>query len=48
LRSFLEYNSEFCVVLMNTFMEHFHEPFFREKMPLCLKNPGGSIWIRKG
>jgi len=48
LRSFLQYNGDFRVVLMNTFMEHFHEPFFREKMPLCLNNRGGSIWIRKG
>ena len=47
LRTFLQYNTAFRVVLMNTFMEHFHEPFFREKMPLCLKNTGGSIWIRK-
>lgn len=47
LRTFLQYNSRFRIVLMNTFMEHFHEPFFQEKMPLCLKNPGGSIWIRK-
>ena len=47
LRTFLQYNSEFRVVLMNTFMEQFHESFFREKMPLCLKNVGGSLWIRK-
>ena len=47
LRTFLQYNSTFRIVLMNTFMEHFHEPFFKEKMPLCLNNPGGSIWIRK-
>jgi hypothetical protein len=47
LRAFLQYNSDFSIVLMNTFMEHFHEPFFQEKMPLCLKNTGGSIWIRK-
>lgn len=47
LRSFLQYNNEFRIVLMNTFMEHWHEPFFAEKMPLCLKNPGGSIWIQK-
>jgi hypothetical protein len=47
LRSFLQYNSEFFVVLFNTFMEHYHEQFFREKMPLCLKNTGGSIWIIK-
>ncbi len=47
LRAFLQYNSAFRVVLMNTYMEHFHEPLFQEKMPLCLKNTGGSIWIRK-
>lgn len=48
LRAFLQYNREFCVVLMNTFMEHFYESFFIDKMPLCMKNPGGSLWIRKG
>jgi predicted O-methyltransferase YrrM/regulator of replication initiation timing len=47
LRAFLQYNERFRVVLMNTFMERFHEEFFREKMPLCLKNIGGSIWLRK-
>lgn len=47
LRSFLEYNARFRIVLMNTFLERFHEAFFLKKMPLCLKDPGGSIWIRK-
>lgn len=47
LRAFLQYNSAFQVVLMNTFMEQFHESFFQQKMPLCLKNRGGSIWLRK-
>jgi hypothetical protein len=47
LRAFLEYNERFRIVLMNTFLEYFHEDFFREQMPLCLKNPGGSIWLRK-
>jgi predicted O-methyltransferase YrrM len=47
LRAFLQYNSAFRVVLMNTFMERFHAPFFREKMPLCLMNTGGSLWMRK-
>jgi hypothetical protein len=48
LRAFLQYNSAFRVVLMNTFMEYFNESFFQQKMPLCLRNTGGSIWIRKG
>jgi hypothetical protein len=47
LRAFLMYSSQFQVVLMNTFMERFHEDFFRENMPLCLANPGGSIWVRR-
>ena len=47
LRAFLQYNSAFRVVLMNTFMERYHESFFQERMPLCLKNTGASLWIRK-
>ncbi len=47
LRAFLQYNSAFRVVLMNTFMHQFHEAFFQREMPLCLKNPGASIWIRR-
>lgn len=47
LRAFLQYNSSFHIVLMNTFLEYFHERIFQEEMPLCLKNQGASIWIRK-
>lgn len=47
LRGFLQYNNAFDIVLMNTFMEYFHSSFFSEHMPLCLKNLGGSIWLRK-
>lgn len=47
LRAFLEYNSGFEVVLMNTFMHRHHQPFFEREMPLTLKNTGGSIWLRK-
>lgn len=48
LRAFLQYNREFHIVLMNTYMERFHREWFKQNMPLCLKNTGGSIWIRKG
>lgn len=47
LRTFLQYNGAFPIVLMNTFLQHFHRALFSERMPLCLKNPGGSIWLRK-
>jgi predicted O-methyltransferase YrrM len=47
LRAFLQYNKSFRIILMNTFLEQFHRDFFEQAMPLCLKNPGGSIWIGK-
>jgi hypothetical protein len=47
LRSFLQYNNAFRIVLMNSFMIIFHELFFTKYMPLCMKNTGASIWIRK-
>ncbi len=47
LRAFLEYNDTFEIVLFNTFLEYFYTDYFEEHMPLCLKNPGGSIWLRK-
>lgn len=48
MRAFLQFNSRFTIEMMNTFMAHFHTERFSEKMPLCLKNTGGSIWLRKG
>lgn len=47
LRAFLQFNAEFTVEMMNTFVEHFHPQRFATRMPLCLKNTGGSIWLRK-
>ena len=47
LRSFLQYNSVFKIVLMNTFITQNHHNYIRENFPLCLKNTGGSIWLKK-
>jgi predicted O-methyltransferase YrrM len=47
LRAFLQYNSAFEIVLFNTFLEEHHRPLFERHFPLCLMNPGGSIWIRR-
>ena len=47
LRAFLQYNAQFEVVLMNNFMAHRHADFFARHMPLCLRNTGGSLWLRK-
>lgn len=47
LRSFLQYNSTFRIAFFNTYLERFYEQIFRDSMPLCLKNRGGSLWLRK-
>jgi predicted O-methyltransferase YrrM len=47
LRAFLMYNQDFVIVMFNTFLEAHHAEWFKKEMPLCLKNPGGSIWIQK-
>ena len=47
LKAFLAYNSSFEIVLFNTFLDHFHKDSLKKNMPLCLKNPGGSIWLQK-
>ena len=46
LRTFLAYNKKFKIILMNDFMNYFHSEFFAENMPLCVKNSGGSIWLK--
>jgi predicted O-methyltransferase YrrM len=47
LRAFLAFNTTFEIVLFNTYLEHFHREKFQQCMPLCLKNEGGSIWLRR-
>ncbi|HXM46518.1 MAG TPA: YfhO family protein [Pyrinomonadaceae bacterium] len=47
VRSFLQYNAAFRIAFFNTYLEHFHEERFKELMPLCLNNKGGSLWLRK-
>ena len=47
LRAFLQYNESFRIVMFNNYLETFHADYFQANMPLCLKNPGGSIWIQK-
>lgn len=47
MRAFLSFNQAFRVVLFNTFLEHFHEARFAARMPLCLRNTGGSLWLAR-
>jgi predicted O-methyltransferase YrrM len=47
LRAFLSYNSEWEIVFFNTYVATIFKDFLLEKMPLCLKNTGGSLYIRR-
>jgi predicted O-methyltransferase YrrM len=47
LRSFLQYNNSFKIILFNTYLEQFFEEKFMSDFPLCLENRGGSFWLRK-
>jgi len=47
LRAFLQYNSQFEVVLLNSFVGHMFKDFMEANMPRFLRDPGGSLWLRK-
>jgi predicted O-methyltransferase YrrM len=47
LRAFLMYNSAFEVVFWNGLFAHRQPELAHEANPLFLKNPGGSIWLRR-
>jgi hypothetical protein len=47
LRAFLLHNREFEITLFNTFLQGRHPELFERHFPLALKNPGGSIWLRR-
>jgi hypothetical protein len=47
LRAFLQNNDAFRLIYFQSLMMHRHHEFFAAKMPLCLKNAGGNIWIQK-
>ncbi|MEB3333445.1 MAG: class I SAM-dependent methyltransferase [Cyanobacteriota bacterium] len=47
LRAFLSYNSEWSIQFFNTYVHFICGDVIRENMPLCAKNPGGSLYIQR-
>jgi hypothetical protein len=47
LRAFLSYNSEWSIQFFNTDVHFMFGDLIKEKMPLCAKNPGGSLYIQR-
>lgn len=47
LRAFLAYNDSWEIYLFNHYAGEVFKEFIAERMPLCLKNPGGSLYLRR-
>lgn len=47
LRAFLSYNSEWSIEFFNTYAHFMFGDLIKDKMPLCAKNPGGSLYIKR-
>ena len=47
IRSFLMYNDSFEIIIFPNYLISKKENWFKENMPICLRNSGGSIWLRK-
>jgi predicted O-methyltransferase YrrM len=47
LRSFLQYNTAFEIVYFNSYLGTHHRDSLREKLPLCSRHPGSSLWLRR-
>ena len=47
LRAFLSYNYDWSVSFFNTYVALAFNDFIKDKMPLCIKNSGGSLYIQR-
>ncbi|MGH1366746.1 MAG: class I SAM-dependent methyltransferase [Calditrichia bacterium] len=47
LRAFLEFNNRFQILFFADYLHKYHESWFAQHKPECLKNSGGNIWLRK-
>jgi hypothetical protein len=47
LRAFLANNNAWEICFFNNYVRNHFEDYLAEKMPLCLKDVGGSLYIRK-
>jgi hypothetical protein len=47
VRAFLQNNNDWEILLFADIAGKKFKPYLSEHMPLCLKNTGGSLWIRK-
>jgi len=47
LHAFLKFSPAFRIRLFTTFLRQTRAEWFAEHMPLCLRSPGGGIWLER-
>jgi len=47
LQAFLIFNSEFEVLMTNSYLDHYHQEDMKAAFPDLLSSKGGSFWIRR-
>jgi predicted O-methyltransferase YrrM len=47
LRAFLSHNRDWSIYFFNSYVHFLFSDFIKEKMPLCMRNPGGSLYIQR-
>jgi Methyltransferase domain len=47
VRAFLQNNHAYKILLFASYLALRFPALLAEKMPLCLKNPGGALWLQK-
>jgi predicted O-methyltransferase YrrM len=47
LRAFLSYNCEWSILFFNTYVHFMFGNLIKDKMSLCAKDPGGSLYIQR-
>ena len=47
LRAFMQYNDAFEIEFFNSFLIEKHRDLFESTMPLCLRQPGANLWLKK-
>ncbi len=47
LRAFLAYNTQWEIYFFNSYVGEVFRDVLAQEMPLCLKNAGGSLYLRR-
>ena len=47
LKAFLQFNAQFEILFFNSYLSVHHQDVLETNLPLFLRNPGGSLWLRK-